>query len=298
MLSDGTDGPAAERHRRLATEAKHPDLVVVEPEGVQFRDDESQAVIKHASVSPVEGPRKVIVIREAHTLNPTSIGRLLKVIEEPSDSTHFVLLAEEVPPEMITISSRCVTVEFSPVAVSLIEVALVTQGVKISRAKAAAAASGGNLDRARLLATDDALASRAELWQQVPSKVNGTGSMVVELVKQVREAMDAAQEPLEAAQLVELADLEERVKLTGERGSGRADLVAKHKREIRRQRLDEIRFGLATLGRHYRDRLVAGRDPDAQAAVAAVAHAVDGLVRNPNEALLLQSLFLALPAAR
>lgn len=297
LLSDGSDGSAADRHRRLAINGIHPDLVIVEPQGVQFRDDEAMAVIKHASTSPVEGARKVIVIDEAHTMNATSIGRLLKVIEEPSPAMHFVLLAEEVPPEMITIASRCVTIEFSPVAGFLIETALFAAGVEPRRAKAAAAASGGNLDRARLLATDDALANRAELWRSVPDRLDGTGSTAVELVNEIRSAMDGAQEPLEAKHVTELEELEARVELTGERGSGRADLVAKQKREIRRLRSDELRFGLATLSRAARDRLVVGPDPGAEEALAAIRQAVDALIRNPNEALLLQHLLLSMGAS-
>lgn len=288
------DAAAVERHRRLATAGTHADLVLIAPQGTQFRDEEAKAVIRSAATSPAEGSRKVIVIEEAHTFNPTSIGTLLKVIEEPSASTHFVLLAEEVPPEMITIESRCVTVEFGPVPVSLIETTLFTEGVDPRRAKMAAAASAGDIDRARLLANDPALSQRAELWASVPGRLDGSGSAVVGVVDEVRAAMDAAQEPLTERHEQELAELDERVKLTGERGSGRADLVAQHKREIRRLRSDELRFGLATLSRHYRDRLIAAPDAKAEEALRALGAAVDALQRNPNEALLLQRLLLEL----
>lgn len=292
--AEAGDAAAVERHRRLATAGTHADLVLVAPQGTQFRDEEAKAVIRSAATSPVEGSRKVIVIEEAHTFNPTSIGRLLKVIEEPAASTHFVLLAEEVPPEMVTIASRCVTVEFGPVPVSLIESALFADGVEPRRAKMAAAASAGDVARARLLATDDGLGARAELWASIPGRLDGSGSMVVQLVDELRAAMDAAQEPLEARHEQEIAELDERVKATGERGSGRADLIAQHKREIRRLRSDELRFGLATLSRHFRDRLVAAADPAAEAALVSLARSVESLQRNPNEALQLQRLLLDL----
>ena len=89
----------------------------------------------------------------------------------------------------------------------------------------------------------------------------------------------------------------------GERGSGRAELVARHKREIRRLRSDELRFGLATLSRVYRDRLVGGAgsgadDTGIDEALNAIQDAAENLVRNPNEALLLQQLFLRLSPPR
>jgi len=91
--------------------------------------------------------------------------------------------------------------------------------------------------------------------------------------------------------------LEERVARTGERGAGRKTLADRHKRELRRLRTDELRFGLAMLSGAYRDALVAS-SADARAcadAVDALRVAAENLVRNPNETLLLQALLLRLP---
>ncbi len=288
---------AAARHRRLALEAGHPDLVIIEAAGQTLRVEEAEEIIRQASTSPVEGKRKVILVRSVEIINETTVGKLLKIVEEPPATAVFILLAEEVPPEIVTIASRCVPVEFSPISLQLIETALFADGVPPKRAKIAAAASGGDIDRARLLATDDALADRAALWRSVPERLDGTGSIVVELVNQVREGMDGAQEPLEIMHQQQLDVLQERVELTGERGSGRSQLVARQKREIRKLRGDELRFGLATLGRAYRDRLIAAPDPAADVAVQAIQRAAEALIRNPSEPLLLQSLFLDLGAA-
>ena len=68
----------------------------------------------------------------------------------------------------------------------------------------------------------------------------------------------------------------------------------------RRLRHDELRFGLATLAAVYRDALAAGAGDDRAniAAVAAIQAAAEAMVRNPTEALLLQSLLLKLPPLR
>jgi hypothetical protein len=105
---------------------------------------------------------------------------------------------------------------------------------------------------------------------------------------------------LEARQAAELAELDERVKRTGERGAGRKVLTERHKRELRRLRHDELRFGLAALAGVYRDALVAG-EGDAGAnieAVSAIQAAAEAMIRNPTEALLLQGLLLRLPPLR
>ena len=90
--------------------------------------------------------------------------------------------------------------------------------------------------------------------------------------------------------------LEERVKLYGERGSGRKTLEDRQKRELRRHRTDELRFGLAVLSRRYRDALLAAERPGPHLDAIQAIHATsEGLIRNPNERLQLLSLFLRLP---
>ena len=288
------DMTAATRHRRLALEARHPDLVFIEPNGPFLRSEEADELIRAASTSPVEGARKVIVVPSIELINDTAIGKMLKIIEEPPETVVFVLMAQEVVPEIITIASRSVPVEFSPISTMVMETALFAAGVPPKRAKIAASAANGDMERARLLATDDALVERAALWKSVPDRIDGTGTMVYELVNQVRDAMDAAQEPLDLQHVEQLEALDAQVELTGERGSGRGALVAKQKREVRKLRVDEIRFGLATISRRYRDRLIERSDPGAEASLAAIQQATDAVRRNPNEALLLQSLFLNL----
>ena len=95
----------------------------------------------------------------------------------------------------------------------------------------------------------------------------------------------------------ELADLEEREAITGQRGSGRKEMEAQHKREQRRLRTDELRSGLATLEGAYRDRAAASSGPAARSALDAAKVVQDvgrALERNPNEALLLQALMVRL----
>ncbi|MEZ5377155.1 MAG: hypothetical protein R2733_11665 [Acidimicrobiales bacterium] len=294
LLSRHLDGDASDRARRLAIAGNHPDLKEVRPEGAALRVDDAKEIIRHGQTSPAEGPRKVIVVHGVDNIEEAAIGRLLKMIEEPPPSAVFVLLAENVQPEIVTIASRCVTVEFSPIPTNVLEVSLISDGVPAERAHLAALASGGDLDRARLLSNDDRLAARAALWASVPDKLDGTGANVVELVNQVREGMDEAQAPLDLQQAREIEELDAKAEQLGERGLGRSSLVAQHKRQIKAIRNDELRFGLATMSRHYRDRLVAGSDPAAVDSIAAIQRAAEALVRNPNEQLLLQALFLQL----
>ena len=92
--------------------------------------------------------------------------------------------------------------------------------------------------------------------------------------------------------------MDERIARYGERGSGKKALDERHKRELRRHRTDELLAGLTVIAGGYRDALVNGsvRRPDAVAeAVVQIHEAMEALERNPNEALLLQSLLWSLP---
>ena len=85
----------------------------------------------------------------------------------------------------------------------------------------------------------------------------------------------------------------------GRAGRGRKELDDRHKREQRRLRTDELRWGLAILAAAYRDRAAAaprrlGRPSAALDAAQAVHAAGEALIRNPNETLLLQALLLRL----
>ncbi len=291
------DDPGAERRMRLALEARHPDVIVVEPEGATLRVVEAEQIIRAGLRSPVEATRKVIVVRGVDAIEENAVGKLLKVVEEPPPSTVFVLLAEEIPPELVTIASRCVTVDFVRLTDPQVEAGLLARGVEPERARVAALAAGGDFERATLLATDDGLAIRVALWREIPDRLDGTGSTVVRVVDELRAGMDGAQGPLEARQRRELEELAERIERLGKRGSGETELTARHKREIRRLRQDELRFGLATLSRVYRDRLVAAPDPRADEALRLIQLAAENLIRNPNEALLLQDLLLRVGAA-
>jgi DNA polymerase-3 subunit delta' len=140
--------------------------------------------------------------------------------------------------------------------------------------------------------------ARREAFATVPQRLDGTGSNVVALCTELNALIDAAAAPLAARQEEEASALEARVAAVGERGSGRKQLEERHKRELRRHRVDELRSGLGVMAGAYRDALVQQRAARPDAAVHAVQRihqALDALERNPNETLLLQALLLDLP---
>ncbi len=285
---------------RRAVAVIHPDLVLVERAGPSITVDQAREVRRLAMRSPNEGARKVLILTDFHLVREAS-SVLLKVLEEPPASTVFVILAEQVPPELVTIASRCVRVDFGPLSAEQVTSALVAEGVDPAIAREVAAVAGGRLDRGRLLAGDPGFGARREAWRAVPGRLDGTGATVAVVAADLAALLGSAGvAALEARQAAERAELEERVERTGERGAGRKVLADRHKRELRRLRHDELRFGLASLAGLYGEALTSGA-ADARAcidAIAALQAAAEAMIRNPTESLLLQDLLLRLPPLR
>lgn len=300
LCPQGGDATCETCRRVLA--GVHPDVTVVEREGASMTIEAAREVSRIAARSPVEGERKILVLTEFHLVRDAGPA-LLKTIEEPPPSTVFVILADHLPPELVTIASRCVRTDFRPLPLRTVVQLLVADGADEEQARELAEVAGGRLDRARLLASDPEFRTRRQAWRSVPARLDGTGATVAALADELVALLDSSVAPLKARQAAEAAALEERntraASVNGKVGRGaRADLGAgvkemedRHRREIRRQRTDELRAGLAILAVAYRDRLA---DPSTRPAAVVAVEAIDelgrNLVHNPGETLALQAL--------
>jgi DNA polymerase-3 subunit delta' len=296
LCPNGGDGTCDVCRRVLA--GVHPDFIVLERQGASILVDDAREIARVAMRTPAEGDRKVLVLTEFHLVDKAGPA-LLKTIEEPPPSTVFVILAEHVPQELVTIASRCCRIDFGPIPTEQLAAALEVEGVDATAARAAPEAANGRLDRARLLASDPGFAARRAAWLAVPDRLDGTGATAAALAGELLELVDGVMEPVRAQQEQERVAMEEQAKQYGARGVGRRDLETRQKREQRRVRMDELRSGLAVLAGVYRDQLTA-RGPDGRAsmaAVTAVRRANEGLEHNPNETLLLQALLVSLSRA-
>lgn len=294
----GDDAPGG-RDARLARAGVHPDVREVERAGPYITKPQAEDIIRWSALAPVEGDRKVLVLHEFHLVHADAAAALLKTIEEPPASTTFLVLADFVPSELVTIASRCVRIDFRTIPDDVLAARLRADGTSKSTIELVVAAARGNLTRARVLAHDPALVARQRAFAELPRRLDGTGGTAMKVVDDLLAQIDAAASPLIARQAVEVAELAARSEQFGERGSGRKPLEDRHKRELRRHRTDELRSGLAVLAGSYRDMLIAGdgHRPDALIdAVTRIHDAIEALERNPNEPLLLQALVWSLPA--
>lgn len=283
-----------------AMTSHHPDIVQVERTGAAITVDQARELIGTAFRMPVNSERTVVILPDFHLVDEAAPA-LLKTVEEPPPSTVFVILADTVTPHLVTIASRCVEVEFAPLSAAEVAAALESDGVDPAEAARLAALSGGRLDRARRAASDPSVVRRHELWRSVPERVGGSGAAIAALASGLLESVEEALVPLTARQGEEVSEVAQ-LAAAGRPVPAKADIAARHKREQRRVRTEEMRFGMATLAGAYRDRLEAcrtsrpgGREVESwMRAVGYVDEAAASLDRNPSEVLLVQALLVRL----
>ena len=81
---------------------RHPDVILIERTGASISVAEAQTVTALAQRTPTAGLRQVIILVDFH-LVAQAAPALLKTIEEPPASTTFIVLAEYIPPPLVTI---------------------------------------------------------------------------------------------------------------------------------------------------------------------------------------------------
>ena len=122
-------GATDERSAGLVARGTHPDVVEFEPTTATYtlpneiraprsgesarRDADLPRVIPEIHKSPIEGERKVVVLRDADRMEPVVGNTLLKSIEEPPARTVILLVTDRADALLPTIRSRCQRVDFA-----------------------------------------------------------------------------------------------------------------------------------------------------------------------------------------
>ncbi|MGH3732872.1 MAG: hypothetical protein ACRDVC_05770 [Acidimicrobiales bacterium] len=292
---------------RLVMDGQDADVYVAERSGVSWRMEEVREAERVARRRPLGAGYQIIVIEDVElttTGASPSAAALLKSLEEPPNRTVFLLSAEEISEELDTIVSRCVEVRLRSLSESDLGAILVAEGASESVAANAAAAANGNLRRARVLVRDPELARRVEQWRAVPARLTGKPADSSRVARELAASLDEAMGPLQHIQQEELERRASDARELGVRVAKR-DVEAQFRREQRRFRLDELRFGLSALTGVYRDRMIdnieAAGDAQSKYRVAASLRAIDTvseanrrLDTNLDEALLLHDLMFSL----
>ncbi|MDQ2924122.1 MAG: DNA polymerase III subunit delta' [Acidobacteriota bacterium] len=143
----------------------HPDVLIVPPDPPQLliKLGQVRTMIQRAQRLPAEAPRKVFIVTSASFMKEAA-NSLLKLLEEPPDYAHLILLAENTGELLPTIRSRCAVTRLGALPAEEIEALLARarpDWTKPQRALIARLSEGGT-GRALGFNLTELLASRTD----------------------------------------------------------------------------------------------------------------------------------------
>jgi DNA polymerase-3 subunit delta' len=148
---------------RLVASGNHPDLHVLESErvGASLKIEQVRELQRQLALTPLEGRRKIAILRRFEEATTSAANALLKTLEEPPPYVVLAVLAADADRLLPTIVSRCQQVPLRPLPASLVQRALVERwGAPSGRAELLAHLSGGRLGWAVHALDDDAAMKR------------------------------------------------------------------------------------------------------------------------------------------
>lgn len=104
----------------------HVDVIAIEPDDrASIKIEVIRDVLGKTSYRPFEGRKRVVLIREADTLETASQNSLLKSLEEPPPGTMFILTTAVPGALLPTVRSRCMRLRFGRLTTTEIAAALI-----------------------------------------------------------------------------------------------------------------------------------------------------------------------------
>jgi DNA polymerase-3 subunit delta' len=101
---------------RRINHGNHPDIHVVEPDGMSIKKGQIQLLQEEFAKTGVESRQKLYMIIHADRMTVNAANSLLKFLEEPFQQTFAILVTEQVQKILPTILSRCQTISFQPLS--------------------------------------------------------------------------------------------------------------------------------------------------------------------------------------
>ena len=140
----------------------HVDVIALQPDDrASIKIDVVRDVLTRTAYRPFEGKRRVVLIRDADTLEHAAQNSLLKSLEEPPPGTMFVLTTAVPGSLLTTVRSRCMRLGFGRLTASEVAAALVRDhGQGEAEARDTAPRADGSLGQALALSNTELAALR------------------------------------------------------------------------------------------------------------------------------------------
>lgn len=119
---------------RRIEHGNHPDLHLIEPDGLSIKKEQIQFLQQEFKKTAVESSWKVYIINQADKMTASAANSLLKFLEEPSANTVAFLLTEQMNRVLPTILSRCQQLTFKPMDSNELKQRLIEREISIPMA--------------------------------------------------------------------------------------------------------------------------------------------------------------------
>ncbi len=152
-----------EVRKQTAEKAVNPYIDIAIPKAKFIRIRSIRELKRESSMSGAEAGKKIFIIFDADAMNDASTNSLLKVLEEPLEGVHFLLVTSRKETVKQTIISRCQMIQCSVLSDDEISAAL-TERLKIEPAQAhfISRLANGNYTRAIDLLGNDITKFRSD----------------------------------------------------------------------------------------------------------------------------------------
>ena len=177
------------------------DLILIEPETVEKKGviktrDISIEAVREAqqklSLFPYHGKYKVLIVRDAQRMNNSAQNALLKLLEEPNQTSMLILVTSELDKILPTVQSRCEKINFS--LATQVEISLAFSDADNFAADIPVLAMGRPAIAKNILESSEQLESRRQQQQQLEKLRKGSLNekmlLAEEFSKDVAQTLD------------------------------------------------------------------------------------------------------------
>lgn len=92
----------------------HPDFTIISPAKGVIKIEEIRRIEEVLYLKSFEAKTKVVIVDDAHTMNPSASNAFLKSLEEPPPHSVIILISSSPDSLLETIRSRCMRINFKP----------------------------------------------------------------------------------------------------------------------------------------------------------------------------------------
>ncbi|NMH28424.1 DNA polymerase III subunit [Flavobacterium silvaticum] len=162
-------------------------LLGVKNQQGEIRVEDANDMVKSMSLKAYEGGYKVMIVWMADKLNIAASNKILKLLEEPTPQSLFILISENEEDILPTIKSRCQVIRFKPLPEKVMADALMEKtGLAPREALLLARQAQGNFNKAQKLVHSDSEENPFEewfvVWVRAAFRAKGNAAAINDLI--------------------------------------------------------------------------------------------------------------------